>query len=138
MSAPKGDTLGVVAAARDAGTGVVLSYHNFEETPDARTLLARFAEAESLGGDVAKVAVMPRSIDDVLVLLQATLLASRAVGLPLISMSMGQLGAITRAVGWYFGSAVTFAAGRHASAPGQVPAQDLRDVIRLLGKYQRS
>jgi 3-dehydroquinate dehydratase-1 len=137
MSAPRQDTLGVIAAARDQEVQVVLSYHNFEETPDLETLLGKFAEAEALGGDVAKVAVMPRSLDDVLVLLRATLLASRAVGLPLVSMSMGQLGVLTRAVGWYFGSAVTFAVAVEESAPGQLPVQDLRDITRILGRHQQ-
>ncbi len=99
-------------------------------------LLKTFARAESLGGDVAKVAVMPQTLDDVLVLLQATLQASRETSLPLISISMGELGTFTRAIGWYFGSAVTFAAGRESSAPGQLAVQDLKDLIALLGRHQ--
>jgi 3-dehydroquinate dehydratase-1 len=136
MSAPEAYTRKVIDAAKDNDTQVVLSYHNFEETPDLAALAERFATAEALGADVAKVAVMPRSLDDVLVLLQATLQASREVGLPLISISMGQLGAFTRAVGWYFGSSVTFAAGRQESAPGQVPVDDLRDLIDLLARLR--
>ena len=51
------------------GTRVILSYHNFGYTPGHDFLVQRFLEAERLGGDVAKVAVMPRDRADVLSLL---------------------------------------------------------------------
>ena len=136
MSAPEAQTRNVLAAAKANDTQVVLSYHNFEETPALEELIAKFARAEALGGDIAKVAVMPRDLDDVLVLLQATLQASRETSLPLISISMGELGAFTRAIGWYFGSAVTFAAGRESSAPGQLAIDDLRILFNTLTRYQ--
>ena len=53
--------------------------------------------------------------------------------IPLISMSMGPLGAVTRMVGGVFGSALSFAVGAGSSAPGQMPIADLSavyDVIR--------
>ena len=136
MSAPEAHTRAVLAAARDNDTQVLLSYHNFDETPTLEELLARFAQAEALGADVAKVAVMPRDLDDVLDLLRATLQASRETSLPLISISMGELGAFTRAIGWYFGSAVTFAAGRQSSAPGQLSVADLRNLVATLARHQ--
>lgn len=138
MSAPEAQTRSVIAAAKQHDTQAVLSYHNFRETPVLDELLEIFLRAEALGGDVAKVAVMPRDLDDVLVLLQATLRASRDVSLPLISISMGQLGFFTRTVGWYFGSSVSFAAGRETSAPGQVPVEDLRRIVELLHGHQAS
>lgn len=136
MSAPEAQVRAVLETAKAHDTRVVLSYHNFRETPGVEQLLDKFALAESLGGDVAKVAVMPQTLDDVLVLLQATLQASRDVSVPLIGISMGELGAFTRAIGWYFGSAVTFAAGRESSAPGQLSVQDVRELIALLGRHQ--
>ncbi|MEJ2273981.1 MAG: type I 3-dehydroquinate dehydratase [Woeseiaceae bacterium] len=132
MSAPSDRIDEVRAAARSNGTRLILSYHNFEETPDREALRHKFSSAESLGGDVAKVAVMPRDLDDVLVLLAATLQASQETGLPLISIAMGPAGALARAIGWYFGSAVTFAAGEQASAPGQLPVDAARDILRVL------
>ena len=103
----------------------VASYHNFQATPDAAWLTAKFAEAERLRADVAKIAVMPQGPQDVLTLLAATHAASQTVALPLISMSMGAYGSLSRMVGWVFGSTVTFAVGKGSSAPGQVPIDDL-------------
>ena len=120
--------------ARRHGTRVILSYHNFGSTPEADFLVQRFAEAEQLGADVAKVAVMPRDRDDVLALLAATSQAEARAHIPLISMSMGPLGAVTRMVGGVFGSALSFAVGEGSSAPGQMPIADLKTVYAIIGR----
>lgn len=116
-------------ASRAQDILMVASYHNFKATPDAPTLVDKFALAERLGGDVAKVAVMPLDPQDVLTLLGATHTASQTVGLPLISMSMGGIGSLSRLMGWVYGSSVTFAVGKSSSAPGQIPIEELRAVL---------
>ena len=124
----------VRAAAKANNIMLVLSFHNFSFTPDPETLAAKFLSAEQLVADVAKVAVMPRDLDDVLTLLTATRDASKKLRIPLISMSMGPYGAMTRLFGWTFGSALTFAVGASSSAPGQVPIEDLNTVLAILQK----
>lgn len=112
---------------------LILSYHNFGYTPVLDFLVQRFLEAERLGADVAKVAVMPRDRADVLTLLAATTQADAETRIPLISMSMGPLGSVTRMIGGVFGSSLSFAVGEGSSAPGQIPIADLKavfDVIR--------
>jgi 3-dehydroquinate dehydratase-1 len=121
-------------AAKANGIKLVLSFHNFSYTPALETLNAKFLTADQLGADVAKVAVMPRDLDDVLTLLTATRQASKKLRIPLISMSMGPLGAITRMVGGVFGSSLSFAVGAASSAPGQVPIEDLNVVLGILQK----
>jgi 3-dehydroquinate dehydratase-1 len=121
-------------AAKANGIKLVLSFHNFSYTPALETLAAKFLTADQLGADVAKVAVMPRDLDDVLTLLTATPQASKKLRIPLISMSMGPLGAITRMVGGVFGSSLSFAVGAASSAPGQVPIEDLNTVLGILRK----
>ncbi|MFZ4623312.1 MAG: type I 3-dehydroquinate dehydratase, partial [Rhodoferax sp.] len=86
--------------AQANGIKLVLSFHDFSCTPGLETLVARFLLAEQLGADVAKVAVMPRDLDDVLTLLAATREASKKLRSPLISMSMGPYGSVTRLIGW--------------------------------------
>lgn len=121
-------------AAKANGIKLVLSFHNFSYTPGLETLAAKFLMADQLGADVAKVAVMPRDLDDVLTLLTATRDASKKLRIPLISMSMGPYGALTRMVGGVFGSSLTFAVGASSSAPGQVPIEDLNAVLAILQK----
>jgi 3-dehydroquinate dehydratase-1 len=116
------------------GITMIMSYHNFQMTPDAATLDAKFAAAERLGADVAKVAVMPKTVQDVLALLAATDRARQAIDLPLISMSMGGIGSLSRIMGWVYGSAATFAVGKSSSAPGQIAIEDLRATLGTVRK----
>jgi 3-dehydroquinate dehydratase I len=112
---------------------LILSYHNLSYTPGLDYLVDRFLEAERLGADVAMVQVMPRDRADVLRLLTATAEADEKTRIPLISMSVGPLGSVTRMVGGLFGSWLSFAVGESASAPGQIPIGDLvavYDIIR--------
>ncbi len=114
------------------GIGMIMSYHNFQMTPDAATLDSKFAAAAELGADVAKVAVMPQNDRDVLALLAATRRAREALDLPLISMSMGGVGSLSRIMGWVYGSAATFAVGKSSSAPGQIAVEDLRTALTIV------
>jgi 3-dehydroquinate dehydratase-1 len=134
MANDAGNITKVRAAAKANDIKLVLSFHNFSRTPDLETLVQKFLMADQLGADVAKVAVMPRGLDDVLTLLTATLQASKKLPIPLISMSMGPYGTMTRFLGWTFGSALTFAVGASSSAPGQVPIEDLNAVLAILQK----
>lgn len=126
------DLARVRAAAAAAGIGLVLSFHDFRGTPPTRELLERFAQAERLGASLAKVAVMPAAMEDVHALLGATLQASRSLRIPVAGMAMGPLGAVSRLCGGAFGSALTFAVGAAASAPGQVPIEEVRAVLAVL------
>jgi len=114
------------------GIAMIMSYHNFQMTPDAATLDEKFAAAAKLGADVGKVAVMPQNERDVLDLLAATSRARDAFDLPLISMSMGGIGSISRIMGWVYGSAATFAVGKSSSAPGQIAIEDLRAALAVV------
>lgn len=120
------------SVATECGAKLILSYHNFKQTPTKRFLLKKVATAVGLGADVVKLAVMPQTPADVLSLLQTTMEAKQAFGIPLITMSMGTLGSLTRMGGGIFGSSVTFAVGKTASAPGQIPIMELRKVIARL------
>ncbi|SFL30702.1 type I 3-dehydroquinate dehydratase [Pelosinus propionicus] len=120
--------------AKQNSTKVIASFHNFTCTPRKEILEQKFRQAEEYGADVAKVAVMPTSVEDVLTLLSATLEAKKKLKIPVISMSMGGLGALTRMFGGVFGSTVSFAVGENSSAPGQVPIDDLKTVFQIVKK----
>lgn len=120
------------AASRAQDVLMIMSYHNFQSTPAHAELVGKLAEAEQQDADIAKIAVMPRTPGDVLMLLDATLVASQRIQIPLITMSMGGLGAMTRLCGWMYGSALTFAVGSSNSAPGQIPIEELRMALETL------
>lgn len=118
--------------SRAHGVGMIMSFHDFGGTPSSDDLVEKLAEAARQGADIAKVAVMPKSARDVLALLQATCTADERLPIPVITMSMGGLGAISRLGGWIFGSALTFAVGVSSSAPGQIDVDDLRAGLQML------
>lgn len=112
---------------------VICSNHDFQHTPTEEELLERMERMCELGCDIPKIAVMPQNNRDVLTLLSATAeMNDRHPGLPIITMSMGSLGAVSRVSSALFGSAVTFGCAGQASAPGQIPAKQLREILSLL------
>ena len=70
--------------------------------------------------------------EDVLDLLQTTAQISAQTMHPIITMSMGKLGVISRISGATFGSAVTFATVGQASAPGQIPLDKMRAILQAI------
>lgn len=132
MELARGITAEDVALARQAQTRVILSYHNFEKTPSQEAMLEMLLAMDALGADVLKIAVMPRTPEDVLSLLSATCAARRRTGKPVISMSMGAWGALSRVSGAIFGSSAAFASVVHASAPGQFEVSRARTLMREL------
>ena len=116
-------------ASRSQGIALIGSYHDFHSTPSSAAIVERFREAQKRGADVGKVAVMPKSPADVLTLLAATFDASRTLDIAIIGMSMGEYGSVSRMVGAVFGSALTFAVGKASSAPGQIPIEELREIV---------
>ena len=133
----------VCTQARGLGIDVVASFHDFEATPADEVLEEVLARMAREGADLAKIAVWPTGADDVARLLgvcaRATADAGEGAGLgvPVAAMSMGALGAVSR-VAPAFGSALTFAVvpdeqgQARASAPGQMPIQDVRRCLELL------
>ena len=86
--------------------------------------------------DVAKIAVMPQSEADVLTLLDATReMKEKHTDSPVITMSMGAKGVISRMTGEIFGSSLTFAMLGKASDPGQVPLEELKDILQKIHVY---
>ena len=53
---------------------------------------------------------------------------------PVITMSMGKMGMISRLCGESFGAAVTFAAHKKASAPGQMEMHEVADILERIHK----
>ncbi|SDN24172.1 type I 3-dehydroquinate dehydratase [Bacillus sp. OK048] len=123
----------LISTAHRNNVYVIISNHEFEKTPDKDEIISRLRKAQALGGDLPKIAVMPKSTSDVLTLLDATnTMNEQYADRPIITMSMAGKGVISRLAGELFGSALTFGAAKRTSAPGQVPVTELRKVLSLL------
>ena len=115
------------------GAKVITSHHDFHETPSADVLFMLLEQMKHSNADIVKLAMMPQNAEDVLRLLSETNhFHKRYPKQPLITMAMGKMGAISRVSGELFGSCVTFAAGKNASAPGQIPMGKMEEILDAL------
>lgn len=120
------------AQANAKGISLIVSYHDFRKTPSREFICSQLTQQIRCGADVAKIALMPQKEEDVLRVLGSTLAIRREFpDVPLITMSMGALGMHSRVVGGLYGSDLTFAVGSQASAPGQIPVQQMRSTFEL-------
>ena len=126
----------IIAAAKNAGVPVVGSLHDFTATPPAEELVRHLVEIQERGCAVAKAAVMPQNMGDVLQLMEATwTMTSQHPSTPVLTMSMGGLGLITRLSPRVTGSCATFAMVDRPSAPDQIPVAELRPILELLDAH---
>ena len=118
---------------QECGAYVISSHHDFDETPDANVIRMLLEQMDASGADIVKLAVMPQSKKDVFTLLiQTMLFRQQHPNKPIISMSMGAEGIISRVAGEFYGSCVTFGAGDKSSAPGQIPYSKLEIILDIL------
>jgi len=112
------------------GLPVILSYHDFDKTESKDRLISRMKDLQDMGADLVKIAVMPRCKEDVKTLLAATLhMSEQEARVPLVTMSMSDLGRISRVCGEWTGSCMTFGSAGRSSAPGQIDAADLNRLL---------
>lgn len=125
----------VFQEARRRGKKIVLSSHDFCRTPDEDEMIARLCQMQKYSADITKLAVMPQHPKDVLTLLSVSLAMKEEYGdRPFILMSMASDGLGSRLLGEIFGSCVTFGCASRSSAPGQMEAGDLFQVLEAVHK----
>ena len=112
---------------------VIVSNHEFDETPSKAAIISRLLAMADIGADISKLAAMPQTAQDVLTLMSATSeLSQREDSGPIVTMSMGELGKISRVAGKLTGSALTFGAVEETSAPGQLELSQLIKIMNQL------
>lgn len=116
----------LVRSFKTAGAKVLLSFHDFRETPSGlegilKRLLACFPDA-------VKISTQVRSWQDNLRLIALL----KDLPLPGTVLGMGEKGMVTRILGKKYGSSITYAALREdeATAPGQLALSTLRELYQ--------
>ncbi|MHA8110813.1 type I 3-dehydroquinate dehydratase [Lactobacillaceae bacterium Melli_B4] len=123
----------VVQAAHQNHQVIIGSFHDFDGIPNSDVLFERFNTMQDVGADIAKVAVMPSDQQAVLNFMNLSYQVSTTLSIPIVSMAMGRVGAITRVTGSITESAITFGSlnATTSSAPGQIPVHTLRTILNL-------
>lgn len=123
----------ILSVAHQNQVKVIASNHDFEKTPSKEEIINRLQKMQEIGADILKIAVMPKSPSDVIALLTATEeMNTNYAKKPIVTMSMSGMGTVSRISGETFGSAITFGTVGKASAPGQIPVDELRKVLEIL------
>jgi 3-dehydroquinate dehydratase/shikimate dehydrogenase len=111
-----------------ARAGLILSFHDFRATKKLDETLEKMRAHPA---DFYKVVGTATTLSDNVAMIK--FLAQQGDRNSLIGMSMGEQGIISRVLGVRAGSVFTFASATagEETAPGQVTAQDLRNVYRI-------
>ncbi|WP_391484951.1 type I 3-dehydroquinate dehydratase [Acinetobacter baumannii] len=122
----------IVQKAHQKKVLVVMSNHDFQKTPSQDEIEKRLLKQDQMGADILKIAVMPKSKQDVFTLMNATLKVSQQTTKPLLTMSMGQLGTISRVATANMSGSYSFGMIGQASAPGQIDVTKLKQILQTV------
>ena len=125
-----------VKLAHDKKVLIVMSNHDFKQTPSEDEIVKRLLKQDELGADILKIAVMPQSKQDVFTLMNATLKVSQQSKKPLLTMSMCKLGTISRIATANMGGSFSFGMIGEASAPGQIDVTQLKQFLKTVQPTQ--
>lgn len=121
----------LISLAHQYDIKVVLSAHKFQETPPELEITRLLERMQNQNADIAKIATMPTKFKDVLTVMRVTVIESEKMAIPIIAISMGELGKVSRITAPLFGSVLSFATVGKASAPGQISIEDLRQEMKI-------
>jgi len=122
----------LVKEAKKKGVKVIVSSHDFEKTPTKEGIKKILRREKQAGADIVKVAFTAKSYNDALRTMEVLL--DKGIGIPVIAVSMGSYGKISRVLGPLFGSYLTYAAAKKGkeSAPGQLTVEETKKVLGVL------
>ena len=123
----------LVNLSHEYGIKTIVSRHLAKHTPTESDIISTLHDMQYTGADIVKFAVMPQTKADVMSLLNATgRYADEPDSVPVITMSMGRLGVLSRISGSLTGSCLTFGTVGAASAPGQIDCEELSHILHIL------
>ena len=134
LLAPDDSHRAMQAALRQSESRLILSWHNFRDTPSREELVGRMALMQDKGADIGKIITTAQGPEDVLRVLQLQEVA-RQLNFPLIAFCMGRPGVISRVATCELGGYMTYCAvnDEEATAPGQLSGAVLRQIYALMG-----
>ena len=115
------------------GAKLIVSLHDFAETPSAVELSSVLEREIASGADVCKIVTTAKRVEDNLVLLNFT--ATACSKAKIVCFATGKLGRVSRLLSPLFGGYFTFASlGRGSeTGAGQMTIQEMRTAYELLG-----
>jgi len=128
----------VSKACKQNGAQMIISHHDFEKTPSRQEMVDICKNEYAAGANIAKIAVMPRGIEDVANVL-GVIEEFKSKGKQIIGVAMGRRGTMTRVFGPEVGSYLTYASlekGKE-SAEGQLTLEEMRTITNILSPKEK-
>ena len=120
----------VVEIAKSHNKSVMISEHNLTETPPDEEIEKLLFDSVSSGADITKIVLFANSPDDIARLMSFTF--KHCEQHPLVTISLGNLGTISRIIAPLFGSCLSYGYIEKPVAPGQA---SLASINNALQKY---
>lgn len=116
----------IVAFAKKHDCTVIVSYHNYVNTPSAAEFVEIVQECKDSGAQLVKLATMVTEPQA-----NARLLALYDTDFPILAIGMGRMGIITRIAATKLGSSFTFVSGDEIdeTAPGQIKESVMKKML---------
>jgi|TARA_B100000959_G_C14934873_1_gene605303 3-dehydroquinate dehydratase-1 len=124
----------MVDISKDADVKVIISYHNFSSTPTENEMLDIIDNEFNEGANIAKLATKANSTKDILSMLAVTKKGSD-IG-DVCTISLGDLGKISRIASPLFGSVITYGYVTKPTAPGQLHIDELKNILNIFGEMR--
>lgn len=122
----------IVSAAHAHGVKIIGSSHAFTPLPEQKIAADWLLRQQALGADICKAAVMTENTLRALSAMTVFAEVGQALSVPYIAIVMGADGLLTRIGCECIGSCLTFGTAGDASAPGQIDAAKLRQVLEIV------
>ena len=109
---------------KNTGTGILVSWHNFKQTPGISVLKKKLAQMKKFSNNI-KIVTMAKSINDATQVLSLY----KNNDTKLIAFSMGNYGRISRILCLFLGSPYTYVSLGKPVAPGQFSVDEVKSIF---------
>jgi len=129
VESDKDYALTLVKYAKNKNCKVIISYHNYNNTPNKKELNNIISECSKMGADLVKLATTVINKTDII-----NLLDLYSLNIPILSLGMGELGKITRIAAIKLGAPFTFVScdSEDVTAPGQISESQMKNILNIL------
>lgn len=122
-------TKDIIEAAVRKKCKIIISYHNYDNTPSSPELEQILNRCGGKYVDIVKIACRVNSVEDC-----SRLLSLYGTGKPVIAVGMGEPGRITRIAAVFLGAPFTYASldAARQTAPGQIEYENMKKIIDMI------
>jgi len=131
LSTPK--LKNIISDLREMGAKPIVSFHDFNKTPNSTQLNKILKEEIASGADICKIVTTARFVEDNLTVLDFVSKACKNARI--VCFCMGELGKPSRLLSPVFGAFFTLASleSERKTAPGQLTIREMRSAYEALG-----